>query len=73
METEYYTLRDAARILVVKPYQIVYAISVGLLPEPRRLGGRRIFTIEELAHVSEVLKLETGKAFYERLRRDHRE
>ena len=31
---KHYLLRDVARLLKVKPYQIAYALSVGLVPEP---------------------------------------
>jgi len=43
------SLKDAARVLRLKPYQIGYAISVGSVPEPAlRVGNRRIFQNEDL-------------------------
>ena len=40
-----FLLRDAAKQVGVKPYQLAYSVSSGLLPEPvLRLGNKRIFT-----------------------------
>lgn len=40
-----FLLRDAAKQVGVKPYQLAYSVSSGLLPEPvLRLGNLRIFT-----------------------------
>ncbi len=40
-----FLLNDAAKQIGVKPYQLAYAVSSGLLPEPSlRLGNKRIFT-----------------------------
>jgi DNA-binding transcriptional MerR regulator len=43
------TLREVARTLSVKPYQVAYALSVGLVPEPKlRISNKRIFQAEDL-------------------------
>lgn len=40
-----FLLNDAAKQIGVKPHQLAYAVSSGLLPEPvLRLGNLRIFT-----------------------------
>ena len=37
-------LGEVAKILGVKPYQLSYAVSIGLLPEPAlRIAGHRVF------------------------------
>ena len=34
MKRQHYLLKDVAKILKRKPYQIAYCLSVGLVPEP---------------------------------------
>jgi hypothetical protein len=49
MSKKHMLLRDVARILKRKPYQISYAISVGLVPEPElRISNKRIFQAEDI-------------------------
>ncbi len=44
MKKQHFLLRDVAKKLGVKPYQIAYALSVGLVPEPKlRISNKRIF------------------------------
>ena len=54
MNKQHFTLKDVARLLKVKPYQIVYALTVGLVEEPKlRISNKRIFQpgdIDRLAH-----------------------
>jgi len=57
MEQELYSLGDAAEILRVQAHVINYMCVTGKIPEPRRVGGRRLFTIEELSRIGELLKL----------------
>lgn len=57
----HYLLGDVAKILKVKPYQIAYALSVGLVPEPAlRISNKRVFQQEDLerlaAHFNVSLK-----------------
>lgn len=56
--TEYYTLRDACRILAVPPYRITYLLEIGACPEPLRIAGRRCFTITDLARLAELLNIQ---------------
>lgn len=62
MNNELYSLRDVARILRCQPYQIVYLITTGQVPEPRlRIGGKRIFTFADMARIADKMSLELGQ------------
>lgn len=40
----YMTVRDVSQVLGVKPYQVVYAITAGHVPEPCvRIVNKRVF------------------------------
>ena len=57
-----YTIGEVARILEVQPYKIVYLINTGQVPEPAiRLGGRRAFTIEDMAGIAEKMSIQLGQ------------
>ena len=46
-------LNEVARTLGVRPYQVAYAISVGLVPEPElRIDRKRIFQAEDLERLT---------------------
>jgi len=46
-------LKDVAALVGVKPYQITYAISVGLLPEPElRISNKRVFQAKDLQTIA---------------------
>jgi len=65
MRKKHHLLRDVARLLKVKPYQVSYAINVGLVPEPAlRISNQRIFQdddIQRLAtHVGVQLRSKSG-------------
>lgn len=66
MQQDMYTLKDAARILRVQPHVLTYVFSTRKLPEPMRLGGRRVFTAADLARINEFLQLHVDLK-----RRDH--
>lgn len=62
MHAELYSLSDVADLLRVKPHRILYLLSSGSVPEPRlRVGGKRLWTHEEIAVVSEKLKIQLAK------------
>lgn len=61
MDTNYFTLGEAARVLGIKNYQLAYLVSTGQIPEPMRIAGRRVFTVADLARVSELLKLQLAR------------
>ena len=49
----HYSLKDAARVLKLKPYQIDHALAVGSVPEPRlRISNRRVFQREDLKRLA---------------------
>jgi DNA-binding transcriptional MerR regulator len=46
-------LTETARLLGVRPYQITYALSVGLVAEPElRIANKRIFQEADIARLS---------------------
>jgi hypothetical protein len=50
---EHLSLKDVASRMQVKPYQIVYAISVGLVPEPAlRVGNKRVFQSKDVKRIA---------------------
>lgn len=55
MNTNYLLLGEAARQLGVPPYRLTYLMSTGRIPEPMRVGGRRVFTRADMAKISQVL------------------
>jgi DNA-binding transcriptional MerR regulator len=46
------SMQDCARILNIQSYRIQYAYAHNRLPEPPRVGGRRIFTPEMLQQLA---------------------
>lgn len=49
-------LGEVARTLNCKPYKIAYLLSAGIVPEPAlRLGGRRVFTVEDIERITAKL------------------
>ena len=54
MET--YLLVETARKAGLQPYQITYALATGKIPEPARIGGRRVFTNEDIEIITAVLR-----------------
>ena len=49
MKKQHFLLRDVARRLGVKPYQVSYALSVGLVREPElRIANKRVFLPEDI-------------------------
>ena len=50
---EHSSLKDVASHVQVKPYQIAYALSVGLIPEPAlRVGNKRVFQSEDVKRIA---------------------
>jgi hypothetical protein len=59
MHAELYSLSDVADLLRVPPHRILYLLSSRAVPEPRlRVAGKRLWTHEEIAVVSEKLKIQ---------------
>jgi len=57
--TDFFLLSDVAKLLRVHGYQIVYQMVQNPTLEPRlRIGGRRIFTIEDIHRIAEKLQIQ---------------
>jgi DNA-binding transcriptional MerR regulator len=50
-----YLLGEAAQVLGCKPYQITYALATHKVPEPKRVGGRRLFSVADLKALAKKL------------------
>lgn len=62
MNTDYFLLGDVARILRCRPYQIVYLLTTGQVPEPAlRIGNKRIFTIPDMQRIAERLHMQLAQ------------
>jgi DNA-binding transcriptional MerR regulator len=60
--TKMYLLSDVARLMRKRPHQITYAITSGLLPEPKvRMGGRRVFQEDDIERIAQYFGLRTKK------------
>lgn len=62
MQPELYSLSDVSRILGnIAPHRILYLLSTRAVPEPRlRVGGRRLWALDEIAQLAEKLKIQLG-------------
>lgn len=61
MNQKHYLLKDVAKRLDVKPYQIAYALSVGLVPEPMlRISNKRIFQAGDIDRLAAHFGVELG-------------
>ena len=58
MNTEYFLLGDAAEVLGCQPYQITYLLATKQIQEPHWIGGRRMFTLDDLSRIADILRLE---------------
>jgi DNA-binding transcriptional MerR regulator len=52
-----YLISDLAKRLDVPPYRIAYLLTTRQLPEPMRIGNRRIFNETEARQVAKALGL----------------
>lgn len=50
-----YLLNEVARILDVPPHRVVYPLITRQVPEPARIGGRRVFSWEDIERIAEKL------------------
>jgi hypothetical protein len=48
-----YSKSEVVQLLGIKPYQIDYALSIGRIPEPNRICGRRAFRWREIVALAE--------------------
>lgn len=56
MNQQLFSLGDVAQLLRTTPSRIHYLLSTRQVPEPaRRIGSRRIWTMEEIALISDKI------------------
>lgn len=61
MNQELYSLGDVSKMLNVQAHRILYLLSTRAVPEPSlRVGGRRLWSLPEIAVVAEKLKIQLG-------------
>jgi DNA-binding transcriptional MerR regulator len=70
MEQEFYSLGEAALMLQCQPHRIMYLFSTRAVPEPLRVGGRRLFSLQDIAAIAEKMKQQVA-AQWEREGRTH--
>jgi hypothetical protein len=57
--TQYFSLADVAKLLRCRPFQIVYLLTTGQVPEPAlRNDMERIFTIADIQRIKERLDMQ---------------
>jgi DNA-binding transcriptional MerR regulator len=62
MNNELFSLGDVARLVGVKPHRIQYLLSTAAVAEPAlRVAGKRLWSAEEVAALSEVLAADKGE------------
>lgn len=54
-DPECYLLNEVARMLNVPPHKVVYPLITRQLPEPKRIGGRRVFSWEDIERLAEKI------------------
>lgn len=52
MNTRLYSTGEVARLLGVKSHRITYAITNGMVPEPGRFCGKRLFASEDVERLA---------------------
>ena len=54
MDPQHFLLSEVARILMLKPHQIVYSLSTRQVPEPTlRVANKRIFLTEDVERLAQ--------------------
>jgi DNA-binding transcriptional MerR regulator len=62
MKKQHYLLRVVSRLLKVKPYQITYALNVGLVSEPPlRISNKRVFMDADIERLRAHFAKAAGK------------
>ena len=62
MTEELYTIGDIATKLDVAQHRIAYLIQNNRAKESFRLGGRRVFTAQDMANIANELNKQNNKA-----------
>lgn len=60
MEERMYSTGEVAKLLGIRPHQIAYAIANGLLPEPARFCGKRVFQEQDVQRIAEFFGVRTA-------------
>jgi DNA-binding transcriptional MerR regulator len=55
-----YLMGDLSKRLNVPPYRIAYLLTTRQLPEPKRIGNRRVFTQTDARLVAKALGISWG-------------
>jgi len=55
MKKQLMSLKDVAARLGTQPYRIVYLLTTGKVPEPNRVGGKRLFSTDDLNKIAKEL------------------
>jgi hypothetical protein len=55
---KFFVLGEVAKLLVIKPHKITYALTSGHVPEPEmRLGNKRVFATEDVERIARHLRV----------------
>jgi hypothetical protein len=61
-ERSLYSIKEVAKILKKRPYQITYVLDTGRVPEPEvRLGNRRAWDMDEIKMLLDYFDAKGGK------------
>lgn len=55
------SLKDVVARLKTQPYRIVYLLTTGKVPEPERVGGKRVFEIDDLNRIAKALGVKVAE------------
>ena len=56
MSQDLYSLSGVAELLQVQPHRILYLMSTRAVPEPMRVAGKRLWTLDEIAVLAQKLR-----------------
>ena len=59
MKKQLLSLKDVASRLKSQPYRIIYLLTTGKVPEPNRVGGKRVFDTDDLNRIAKALGVES--------------
>lgn len=60
--TDVMTSKELANHLGLQRHNLDYLIDSGILPEPRRIAGRRVFSAAEVRHAEEIVREKRKRA-----------
>lgn len=63
MNKNHYLLNEVAKAIPVKPYQIAYLLTTGVIEEPKlRINNKRVFTAKDVDRIREIFRERAAKA-----------